>query len=137
MKRVGADPAKIKVEGLKLNVTTEEPFVKQFIPVQATSVKAHVTIRYENNKPIELDLDESFGVEKANIFSAVAAFRRVELAALAIALIAAITTGMQSQQYQDAINGSLSTYWFLFAWGFATDQIKNVLEHIGTLSSTE
>lgn len=116
----------------ELAVTTSEPHVTQSIPEQAIDVHATVTVEY-GTKSSTAHLETPFQVGQARVFSVVSAFQRVELAALVIAVVGAITTGMQTQQYQAALEGSLSTYWLLFAWGFGADQVKNLLEHMRTL----
>jgi hypothetical protein len=40
-------------------------------------------------------------------------------------------------QYQAALGGSVSAYFTLFAWGFATDQIKALLTRINTLKTPQ
>ena len=121
-----------------LDVTTNAPRVTQFIPIPSSNPVVSVVARYRRGaEPVSAALKDSLRVSTARIFGVVAAFERVELAALGLAIFAALGTGMQSQQYQAAINGSLSAYWVLIAWGFAADQIKNVLENIKTFTSPD
>ena len=119
-----------------LRVKTDRPSVVQFIPAAAKNVKATVVIRYDGREK-EVISELSFNVGRPTMFGIVAAFRTVELVALAIALVVAVITGMQSQVYQNALSGSLAAYLALFGWGFAADQIKNLLEHIRTLMGAE
>ena len=120
----------------KLTVTTDSPSVAQFVPVHAHVKSINVAISYREKKPIVKDRIVKFEIGKARVFNAVAAFQRIELTALLIALVAAITTGMQSQQFEDALSGTFVAYWMLFAWGFATDQVKNVFENIEKVTGT-
>jgi hypothetical protein len=125
---------KQSAKGSPLTPKTDRPSVVQFIPMMATICDLVVTIRYDKQtEPVRKTLSPLIDVGKPTIFGIVAAFQTVELVAFAIALIVAIVTGMQSQVYQNALSGSLSAYFALFAWGFAADQIKNLLEHIRTL----
>jgi hypothetical protein len=121
-----------------LDVTTDGPQVSQFIPRETPNPVVAVSAKYRHRTDsIEAKLDKGLSVSSARIFGIVSAFERVELAALGLAIVAALGTGMQSQQYEAAINGSLSAYFVLIVWGFATDQLKNVLENIKTITSPD
>jgi hypothetical protein len=121
-----------------LDVITDGPRVSQFIPMATSTPVVMVSAKYRGGThSIEAKLDDGLNVSTAKIFGVVSAFERVELAALGLALVAALGTGMQSQQYQAAINGSLSAYLVLVVWGFAADQLKNVLENIRSVTSPD
>ena len=120
-----------------LRPATREPRVTQFIPLDGATVKPRVTVRFEK-------LDDSFEVQGADCttvrsreFSAAGAFRRVELVALAIAMVIAVATGLKSEVVEGTFRGSLANYLTLFLWGFLADQTKNLLQNLGTYMGRE
>ena len=60
-----------------------------------------------------------------------------ELIGIAIAMILAVVTGLQSAPFLTALEGSGMEYIALFAWGVGADQTKNLLANLESLTKGE
>jgi len=126
-----------------LHVTTREPRVTQFIPVQTDKVSAEVRVTWLEGKPFACTLPFPCTLEEGIVkiqppteFGVTGAFGRAESIAVIMAALVAVVTGMQSTFYDKALFGSLENFLGLFGWGVAAEQTKNFLENIRTYTGS-
>ncbi len=134
----------------QLKPITRSTVVTQFVPQEA-EVKVGVIVRRGRESfSIGLAHDQDASgkvafVEGSKTFKTAptSAFKHLwptptpELIGIAIALILALVTGLQSDVFDTAVAGSWKEYLALFAWGIAADQTKNLLANLDSLTKGE
>jgi hypothetical protein len=115
---------------------TNEPRVVQYAPTPGTY---YMKVTLEHNGVPAEHPPAPFGpfeIDKSREYRLLSVFRFTETAALAIAALFALITGMGTYYVGKPAFGSITDYITLFIWGAGVDQAKSFLQQLGKTSAT-
>lgn len=108
--------------------TTQEPRLVQYVP-RAGKLHVSVTLRYLDES-IENAALMALPIQRSSEYGVLSAFRFTEVAALVIATMFAVVTGLAAYYFGKHGFGSIGDYIALFLWGAGVDQTKNFLQNL-------
>ena len=114
---------------------TNEPRVIQYAP-QPGQYCMTVTLECGGITASNRVDSEPFTIKESSEYGVLSIFRFTEMAALGIATLFAVVSGLATYYFGEAAFGSITDYVSLFVWGAGVDQTKNFLQQLGKMSGT-
>lgn len=115
---------------------TREPRVMQYVPCEG-DLYVSVTLHRNGDTSDTIEIGKPFPIGPSADFGATSAFKFVEIAALGIATIFAVVSGLATFYFDAPVFGSAEDYIALFLWGAGVDQAKNFIQHLERTSASE
>jgi hypothetical protein len=113
---------------------TNEPRVVQYAP-KLGQYRMKVTLENEGERA-KVSPSLVFTVKKSSDYGPQSILRFTDVAALGIATLFALITGLATYYFGKPAFGSITDYVSLFVWGAGVDQTKNFLQQLGKTSGT-
>jgi hypothetical protein len=112
---------------------TNEPRVVQYAPRPGQYCMT-VRMEHDGRKADKAAAFGPFTIARSSEYGVASIFRFTEVAALGIATVFAVVTGLATYYFGKAAFGSITDYVTLFVWGAGIDQAKNFLQQLGKAS---
>ena len=114
---------------------TNEPRVVQYAPKPGEYYMT-VSLEHKGGPADKRVHSKPLTIIRSSEYGYLSIFRFTEMAALGIATLFAMITGLATYYFGKAAFGSITDYVSLFVWGAGVDQAKNFVQQLGKTSGT-